>query len=259
MYHRARRRRASRSAAVTLGTALVAAGAAGAWLLARGPGRPALPDSVLLAALSTAVMLLSVAAAVLSWKLGGDVDRWRRGAEGERRTADLLDTLPSRRWGVWHDLRVPGSSANIDHVVVGRTGVWVVDSKSTRATVRARRRSVRFGDRPLDTAATRWEAKAAAGVVAGALGWDPADLTAGRRPVVRPLVAVHGRGLRRRGARMDGVRIVAAGDALDRIRRGRRRLSRRDARRVCVVLEEWAGSGSRGPALGRRAAGAGRR
>lgn len=259
MYRRARRRRASRSAAVTLGTALVAAGAAGAWLLARGPGRPALPGDGLLAALSAAVTLLSVAAAILSWKLGGDVDRWRRGAEGERRTADLLDTLPSRRWGVWHDLRVPGTSANIDHVVVGRTGVWVVDSKSTRATVRAHRRSVRFGDRLLDTAATRWEAEAAAGVVAGALGWDPGDLMAGRRPVVRPLVAVHGRGLRRRGARTDGVRIVAAADAVDRIRRGRRRLSRGDARRIGAVFAEWAESGHRGPVPGRRAAGAGRR
>jgi hypothetical protein len=33
---------------------------------------------------------------------------------------------------VLHDLRVPGSRANIDHVVVAPSGVWVVDSEWRR-------------------------------------------------------------------------------------------------------------------------------
>lgn len=49
------------------------------------------------------------------------------------------------------------------------------------------------------------------------------------RPVpVRAVVAVHGEGLRRRGKRVGGVTVVPADALCDRLRRGRRRLARRD-------------------------------
>jgi hypothetical protein len=57
---------------------------------------------------------------------------WRRGAAGERRTARLLDPLERHGWAVLHDLAVPGSRANIDHLVVGPVGVFVIDSKHYR-------------------------------------------------------------------------------------------------------------------------------
>jgi hypothetical protein len=38
---------------------------------------------------------------------------------------------------VFHDLHVPGSPANIDHLVVGPTGVFVVDSKAYTGTLTA--------------------------------------------------------------------------------------------------------------------------
>src|SRR5947209_146921 len=81
-----------------------------------------------------------------------------------------LERLPRRRWAVWHDLPVPGSRANIDHLVVGPTGVWVVDTKTTRAEVRSGWRSVRLGDRRLDVAPTRWEAEVVADRLAAELG-----------------------------------------------------------------------------------------
>ena len=55
----------------------------------------------------------------------------RVGQAGQRRTANILDSTVSRRGGatVLHDLTIPGSRANVDHVVVvGRT-VWVIDTK----------------------------------------------------------------------------------------------------------------------------------
>jgi hypothetical protein len=55
----------------------------------------------------------------------------RVGQAGERRTATILDSTVSRQGGatVLHDLTIPGSRANVDHVVVvGRT-VWVIDTK----------------------------------------------------------------------------------------------------------------------------------
>ncbi|WP_345545773.1 nuclease-related domain-containing protein, partial [Microbacterium jejuense] len=53
---------------------------------------------------------------------------WERGAIGEevlaRRLADLPDTFR-----VLHDRRIRGTRANIDHIVIGPTGVWVIDAK----------------------------------------------------------------------------------------------------------------------------------
>lgn len=54
----------------------------------------------------------------------------RAGRRGEILTALTLDKLASERgFTVLHDLRIPGSTANIDHVVVSGDKVWVIDSK----------------------------------------------------------------------------------------------------------------------------------
>jgi Nuclease-related domain len=51
---------------------------------------------------------------------------------GERRTARLLNALERQGWAVLHDLAVPRSRANIDHLVIGPGGVFVIDSKQYR-------------------------------------------------------------------------------------------------------------------------------
>ncbi|MDH5505182.1 MAG: NERD domain-containing protein [Acidimicrobiia bacterium] len=53
---------------------------------------------------------------------------WLKGAIGEAGVARRLDSLP--QIVAIHDRSVPGSRANIDHVVVARSGVWVVDAKN---------------------------------------------------------------------------------------------------------------------------------
>lgn len=61
------------------------------------------------------------------------IENWRRGFEGERRTARAL--APLRRCGftLLHDLpdrqRRDGSAGNLDHIVVGPSGVFLLDSK----------------------------------------------------------------------------------------------------------------------------------
>jgi hypothetical protein len=60
---------------------------------------------------------------------------WRRGAEGERATAGLLDPLRHLGWAVLHDRRLPGSGANIDHLLIG-PGVHVIDSKAYRGRIK---------------------------------------------------------------------------------------------------------------------------
>jgi hypothetical protein len=55
---------------------------------------------------------------------------FRRGSGAEQRTADLLDVLRSHGFSAVHDLSWPGTRrANIDHVVVGAPGVFVIDTK----------------------------------------------------------------------------------------------------------------------------------
>jgi hypothetical protein len=77
-----------------------------------------------------------LAAVVAGWGLrfrpSPDAVAWRRGAVGERRTARLLGPLERQGWAVLHDLTVPGSRANIDHLVIGPGGIFVIDSKHYR-------------------------------------------------------------------------------------------------------------------------------
>jgi Nuclease-related domain len=79
-------------------------------------------------------------AAGMSWglrfRVSGDARAWRLGAKGERRTARILARLGRDGFVAFHDLAVPGSPANVDHLVIGPTGVFVIDSKFYRGTVR---------------------------------------------------------------------------------------------------------------------------
>lgn len=57
------------------------------------------------------------------------VSSWHRGSIAERETARLLKGLPKDAV-VYHDIPIPGAQvANIDHMVVSRQGIFVVDSK----------------------------------------------------------------------------------------------------------------------------------
>jgi hypothetical protein len=55
------------------------------------------------------------------------VERWRMGRDGERKTAKELRKLERDGWYVLHDL--PGDRGNLDHVVVGPGGLFLLDSK----------------------------------------------------------------------------------------------------------------------------------
>jgi hypothetical protein len=68
----------------------------------------------------------------LRFRPSPDARAWRRGAAGERRTARLLGPLERQGWVVLHDLAIPGSRANIDHLAIGPGGVYVIDSKQYR-------------------------------------------------------------------------------------------------------------------------------
>lgn len=59
---------------------------------------------------------------------------WSRGSVGEQKLADALAGLP--QLVVLHDRRVPKTRANIDHIVIGPAGVFVVDTKRCQGLIR---------------------------------------------------------------------------------------------------------------------------
>jgi hypothetical protein len=87
--------------------------------------------------------------------LAGDLD-------GKTGTAHLLAPLEREGWIAVHDLRVPGSRANIDHVMLGPPGVLVVDSKNWSGTVEVTADTVLHSgrNRERQLAALLWEASA---------------------------------------------------------------------------------------------------
>ena len=66
------------------------------------------------------------------------IKAWSVGAEGEREVGQRLNSLAGPDFIVMHDRKMPRSRANIDHIVVSRAGVFVVDAKKYAGEVRKR-------------------------------------------------------------------------------------------------------------------------
>jgi hypothetical protein len=154
------------------------------------------------AGLPHAGLLGLAVAALVGWRLrfrpSEQARTWQRGAHGERRTARLLDRLTRDGYVVFHDLAVPGSPANVDHLVIGPTGLFVIDSKQWTGSVHQGADGLVWHnyyrlDRTLET--VRWEAE----TVGRLLGTRTAAL-----------LCVHGAHVEGGGLDAQGVAIVAA-------------------------------------------------
>jgi hypothetical protein len=58
-----------------------------------------------------------------------ETTNWAKGAEGERTLGAMLEGLAPAGVATLHDLLRPGSQANIDHLAVTPSGIWVIDAK----------------------------------------------------------------------------------------------------------------------------------
>jgi hypothetical protein len=141
-------------------------------------------------------------AALVGWRLrfrpSEQARTWQRGAAGERRTARLLDRLTRNGYVVFHDLAVPDSPANVDHLAIGPTGVFVIDSKQWTGSVHQSADGLAWHnhyrlDRTLET--VRWEAQQ----VSRLLG-----------TCIHPLLCVHGAHVHGGGLHAQGVAVVPA-------------------------------------------------
>lgn len=65
------------------------------------------------------------------------LERRDRGASGEEHVGELLDELPGGDWRVIHDAML--GHGNVDHIVIGRAGVFTVETKSHPGPVRVGR------------------------------------------------------------------------------------------------------------------------
>lgn len=81
-------------------------------------------------------------------ELEAEAERFERGYAGEARTGELLLLLPLG-FAVLADCRVPGSKANIDHVVVGPTGVILIDTKNYSGRVSTGKGTLWHNRRPM--------------------------------------------------------------------------------------------------------------
>jgi hypothetical protein len=151
------------------------------------------------------LVVAALAVAAVGWGLrfrpSTDAVAWRRGAEGERRTAHLLAPLERQGWAVLHDLAVPGSRANLDHLVIGPGGVFVIDSKQYR------------GHLQLDRSGRLWHGRYPLAPTLRVVSFE-ADQAAQLLPdpgvAVVPVVVVHGSQVPWGKVVMDGIPVVSA-------------------------------------------------
>lgn len=203
---------------------VLAAVAAATWYYQRQQGRPGAGASSAARArrLRTPLVRLATLAGI-STARGRMADQCDAGAVGEKRTAARLDLLARQGWMVVHDRAIPGSAANIDHLLVSparqrRAGVvFLVDSKlwGSRYTLRA------DGDRLL-LDAPNGHTKDVTGRLRG--------LHHGTRIVARelgcpviPLVSMEGPRIQGGQLLVDGVRIVPADQVVIELRKLARR------------------------------------
>jgi Nuclease-related domain len=151
--------------------------------------------------LVVAAMVAVVAGWGLRFRPSAEAVAWRRGAVGERRTARLLGPLERQGWAVLHDLAVPGSRANIDHLVIGPGGVFVIDSKQYRDRLQ------------LDPSGRLWHGRYSLTSALRAVSFE-ADRVAQVLPdpgvAVVPIMAVHGARIPWGKVVVEGVPVVPA-------------------------------------------------
>jgi hypothetical protein len=160
--------------------------------------------------------LAALAGVLVWWRLGfhpsANARFWRRQALVQRRTAGMLTPLEQDGWLVLHDVTLPGWSASLDHLVIGPTGAWAIDSWRNPWPRRPRGGSLRppqgvhGGPRP----DLRWKVDAVA------------DSLAGTGIPVQPLLCLHA-AIRRPGRRfVHGILLVSLRRLPDVVRRGSR-------------------------------------
>jgi hypothetical protein len=110
---------------------------------------------------------------------------WRLGAEGERRTAQHLQGLAQSGFVVLNDRKVPGYGGNLDHIAVGPSGVWAIETKRLKGKVEIQGDELWIGGRRQDRIVDQVYREAVAVQIALRDHLDPLAMT------VNPILCLH--------------------------------------------------------------------
>jgi hypothetical protein len=181
----------------------------------------------------TAAIFAVIVDTVRRARMSTSVEGWRKSSAAERHTERQLRALQKKGWHVMHARAVPRdedevSDGKIDHLIIGPTGVYAIDSEKwdKRLPVRAlSHKSLYHGpvdkkDR-LDEA--RWEADQASKLISRQLGYQVP---------VQPSVAIYGPAISWKVLRVREVDVYSGGRARKYLRRQPKVLNGTDVERI---------------------------
>ncbi len=185
-------------------------------------------------AMSGLALLLFLGAVL---QLPQTTEAWRKGAAGERRTAKALEGLEEAGFVGLHDRRVPGLAGNVDHVAIGPSGVWVIETKALRGKVVIEGDDLRIGGRPRDRIVDQVYREAAAVQVVLRDLLDPLHLT------VQPVICLHEAELPWFNKTVRGVRLASSRQLQRLLRSGEDRLDPEMVQRLAAQVDRRLGNG----------------
>ncbi|WP_030171058.1 nuclease-related domain-containing protein [Spirillospora albida] len=178
-------------------------------------------------------VLVVVADTVRTSRRSSSVTAWRKSSAAERRTEKQLRSLERNGYLVLHARAVPRddegvSDGQIDHLVIGPSGVYAIDSENWDKRLPVRTLSHRklfhgpFNRKDrLDEA--RWEADQASRIIGGQVGFDVP---------VQPSVAIYGPSIPWKVMRVRDVDVYAGNRARAYLRRRPKILTETDVQRI---------------------------
>ncbi|WP_131739505.1 nuclease-related domain-containing protein [Actinomadura roseirufa] len=187
----------------------------------------------------SAAILVVIVDTVRTSRKTSSVTAWQKSSAAERRTERQLKSLQRNGYLVLHARAVPRddegvSDGRIDHLVIGPSGVYAIDSENwdKRLPVRTMSHLKLFHgpfnkkDR-LDEA--RWEAEQASKIIGGQVGFEVP---------VQPSVAIYGPAIPWKVMRVRDVDVFAGNRARAYLRRRPKILTETDVQRIFQAAEE---------------------
>jgi Nuclease-related domain len=187
----------------------------------------------------TAAVLVVVVDVVRRSRRDSSIPAWQKSSAAERRTEKQLRSLQRNGYLVLHARAVPRddegvSDGRIDHLVIGPSGVYAIDSEKWDKRLPVRTLSHRklfhgpFNKKDrLDEA--RWEADQASKIIGGEVGFEVP---------VQPSVAIYGPSIPWKVMRVRDVDVYAGNRARSYLRRRPKILTDTDVQRIFQAAEK---------------------
>jgi len=193
----------------------------------------AVVQSVLREAAITALVVAAIGLAQLTGFLQNSTVRsWGVGAEGERKTAAALEPLRAEGFVILHDRKVTGYGGNLDHLVIGPTGLWAVETKNLAGKVVIHGDTLRVGGHRRDKIID--QVKQEATIIQVVLG----ESLAARGLRVTPVICLHRGELPFFNKSVRGVRLASGRQLIKMLRSGNQVLSASEVEALAREADE---------------------